>query len=86
MEKDFTITNNNGLHARPATELVSVASKFICDISITYDGVSMDLKSIMNVLSLGLKKGSKITIRTKGIDEVAALNKIAKKIIDINLG
>ena len=85
MEKDFIIANENGLHARPATQLVSVASKFDCNITITYDGITVDLKSIMNVLSLGLKQGSLITIRTEGIDELEALKTISKNIIEFNL-
>ena len=86
MEKDFIIANDKGLHARPATLLVSIASKFECDITVTYDGITVDLKSIMNILSLGLKRGSQITIRTDGIDEVEALKKITKNIVELNLG
>ncbi len=85
MEKDFIIANEKGLHARPATLLVSIASKFDCNITVTYDGVTVDLKSIMNVLSLGLKRGSLITIRTDGVDEVAALKKISENIVNFNL-
>jgi phosphocarrier protein HPr len=85
LEKDFIIANENGLHARPATKLVSVASKFKCDITVTYDGVTVDLKSIMNVLSLGIKQGSLITIRTDGIDEVEAFKTLSKNITDFNL-
>ena len=85
MEKDFIIANEKGLHARPATLLVSVASKFDCNITITYDGVTVALKSIMNVLSLGLKQGSLITIRTEGIDELEALKMISKNITEFNI-
>ena len=85
LEKEFIIANPNGLHARPATKLVSIASKFDCNITVTYDGITVDLKSIMNVLSLGLKQGSLITIRTDGVDEVEALRIISKNIIDFNI-
>lgn len=85
MEKDFIITNKNGLHARPATALVSLASRFDCDITITYDGLTVNFKSIMNVLSLGLKRGSLITIRTDGTDEVEALKEISNNIGKFNL-
>ncbi len=64
---------------------MSVASKFDCKITITYNGVTVDLKSIMNVLSLGLKRGSLITIRTEGIDELEALKEISKNITDFNI-
>ncbi len=85
LEKEFIIANENGLHARPATKLVSIASKFDCDITVTYDGITVDLKSIMNVLSLGLKQGSLVIIRTDGVDEVEALKTISKNITDFNL-
>lgn len=85
LEKEFIIANVNGLHARPATKLVQIASKFECDITITYDGITVDLKSIMNVLSLGLKQGSLIFIRTDGKDEVEALKTISKNITEFNL-
>lgn len=85
LEKEFIIANKNGLHARPATKLVSIASKFDCDITVTYDGITVDLKSIMNVLSLGLKRGSLITIRTDGVDEVEALRTLSKNITEFNL-
>jgi len=85
MEKEFIIDSENGLHARPATLIVSAASKFECDITLTYNDVTVDLKSIMNVLSLALKKGSLITINTHGIDEVEALQKISENIVKLNL-
>ena len=86
MEKEFIITNKNGLHARPATSLVSIASKFESNITLTFEKTSIDLKSIMSVLSLGLKQGSVITIIVKGIDEEEAIKKIIEKIVLINLG
>lgn len=85
LEKEFIISNMYGLHARPATKLVSVASKFECDITVTYDGVTVDLKSIMSILSLGLKQGSSIVIRTDGVDEVEALDTISKNISEFNV-
>lgn len=85
MQRDFIIANEQGVHARPATLLVANANKYKCDITITYDGLSVDLKSIMGVLSLGVKRGSLITIRTSGVDEVEALESIAKQLADFNL-
>lgn len=85
MEKEFIIANLQGLHARPATTLVNLASSFKSDITLTYDGITIDLKSIMGVLSLGVKRGSLVKIRTSGVDEVEALNSISKKLTDFNL-
>jgi len=85
LEKEFIIANANGLHSRPAIKIVSIASKFDCNITITCDGITVDLKSIMSVLSLGLKQGSVVIIKTKGLDEVEALKTISKNIIEFNL-
>jgi len=85
MEKEFIIANEHGVHARPATLLVSAANKFESDITITYDGITVDLKSIMGVLSLGIKRGSLIVIRTDGPDELLALEGISNMLKEFNL-
>jgi len=85
MKKDFVISNDQGVHARPATLLVSRANQFECDITLEYDGEKVDLKSIMGVLSLGINRGSLVTIEAKGEDEVAAMESIAKLIAEFNM-
>ncbi len=85
MEKEFIITNEQGIHARPASELVKLANTFKSEISLTYDGITVDLKSIMGVLSLGVKRGTTVVIRIEGEDEVEALNSISKRLMEHNL-
>ena len=58
MEKIFKITDETGLHARPATVLVNTASKFNSEISLTYRDKKVNLKSIMGVMSLGIQQGA----------------------------
>lgn len=84
MEKSFVISNDQGIHARPATVLVQRANQFKSDMTITLDTVSTDLKSIMGVLSLGITRGSTIHISINGSDEVEAMESIAKVIQTIN--
>lgn len=76
--KSFTaeIIDPVGLHARPATIAVSVASKFKSDVTISYDGQEVNMKSILNIISLGATPGSMITIKTEGEDEEEALKTI----------
>lgn len=86
MEKIFKITDETGLHARPATVLVNTASKFNAEISLTYRDKKVNLKSIMGVMSLGIPTQSEITISCNGDDEDAAIAAIeevlrAQKII-----
>ena len=83
MEKrDFTITAETGVHARPATILVQTASKFTSDITLTYNGKSVNLKSIMGVMSLGVGQNAEVTISAEGDDEkdaIAAIEDTMKK-------
>ncbi|GAA0352878.1 phosphocarrier protein HPr [Bacillus horti] len=71
--KEFTVTAQEGVHARPATAIVQKASGFEADVQLEYNGRSVNLKSIMGVLSLGIPKGSTIKITTDGTDEEAAI-------------
>ncbi|WP_071131387.1 phosphocarrier protein HPr [Enterococcus timonensis] len=74
MEKrDFHIVAETGIHARPATLLVQTASKFNADINLEYKGKSVNLKSIMGVMSLGVGQGSDVTISVEGSDEADAI-------------
>lgn len=83
MEKrDFYVIAETGIHARPATLLVQAASKFNSDIQLTYKDKSVNLKSIMGVMSLGVGQGADVTISADGDDEadaIAALEDTMKK-------
>lgn len=61
-----------GLHARPASIVVAAASKFTSNINITAKGKTGNLKSIMNVMALGIKQNEEITIEATGVDAEAA--------------
>lgn len=78
MEKrDFHIIAETGIHARPATLLVQAASKFGSDVNLEYNGKSVNLKSIMGVMSLGVGQNADVTITAEGDDEKDALDAIA---------
>ena len=66
--KDFHVVAETGIHARPATLLVQTASKFASDITLEYKGKSVNLKSIMGVMSLGVGQGADVTISAEGAD------------------
>lgn len=84
MEKEFVVSNEQGIHARPATKLVQLANEFDCDLELVFDGNTVDLKSIMGVLSLGVTRGASVVIRANGVDEHDALNKISKFFNELN--
>jgi phosphocarrier protein HPr len=76
IEKNITIVNNTGIHARPASQLVKLISAFKSDIKIVSGNKTANAKSIINIMSLGLIQGSVITIRIDGEDEKAAMDGI----------
>lgn len=76
VKKTFKITSELGVQARPAAQLVNLASQFSADISLEYKGKSVNLKSIMSVMSLAVGEGSEITISADGKDEQEAIRQI----------
>ncbi len=75
-EKQFTITDEAGMHARPASALVGTASKFKSEIALEFKGKKVNLKSILGVMSLGISSGSVVTISADGEDETEAIAKL----------
>ena len=77
MERAVQIVNQNGLHARPAAEIVKIASKFQADITMVRDDLEVNGKSIMGVMMLAAECGSTLLLRASGPDESEALDAIA---------
>ncbi len=72
IEKDVTIKNRAGLHTRPAATLVKLASKFKSEFTIYKDGVEINGKSIIGVMTLAAERGSQLKLRFDGPDETVA--------------
>jgi phosphocarrier protein HPr len=75
VETKITVTHKVGLHARPAALFVQTANKFSSSIKIrnlTANGKTVDAKSIIMVLTLGVMKDHEIQIQAEGADEAAA--------------
>jgi phosphocarrier protein HPr len=72
------VINRNGLHARPAAEIVKAAARFRSDITIVRDDLEVNGKSIMGVMMLAAEHGSSITLRAEGPDADQALDALAK--------
>jgi phosphocarrier protein len=79
-ERSVKIINKNGLHARPAAEIVKTATKFTSDIIIVRDELEVNGKSIMGVMMLAAECGAEVTLKATGPDETAAVEAIAKLI------
>ncbi len=78
--KNVTITNNIGLHARPATFFIQKANSFKCSVWVEKDERRVNAKSLLGVLSLGIAKGMTITLIADGQDEESAVNGLVELI------
>ncbi len=78
IEREATIVNQEGLHARPAARIVRLASQFDSEIEIAKDGLGVNGKSIMGVMMLAAELGSSITIRADGPDAEQAVEALAQ--------
>jgi len=76
IQRDFTISNRLGLHARPSAQLTQVASRFQSEVWIARNGRRVNAKSIMGVMMLAAGKGAIVTVDAEGPDEQAALDAI----------
>ena len=73
-ERNATIVNELGLHARPAAQFVRMAAQFTSNIELIRDGSSVNGKSIMGVMMLAAECGAVVTIRAEGPDAAAAVD------------
>jgi phosphocarrier protein HPr len=77
-ERSVQIVNKNGLHARPAAEIVKVASKFQSEITMVREDLEVNGKSIMGVMMLAAEYGSTLLVRANGPDADQAVSAIAE--------
>ncbi|GAB4163700.1 MAG: HPr family phosphocarrier protein [Geothermobacteraceae bacterium] len=82
IEREFTIVNRLGLHARAAAQLVQMAGKYRSDVLVGKDDVEVNGKSIMGILMLAAPKGTVIRVSVNGEDEAEALSAIGALIED----
>ncbi|PKK92959.1 MAG: phosphocarrier protein HPr [Tenericutes bacterium HGW-Tenericutes-6] len=86
MEQLYLVTSEYGIHARPATRLVNLAMTFHAEIFLTAMDKTVNLKSIMGLMSLGIYKGEKIKITASGVDQEKALEALTDFILTEGLG
>lgn len=73
INKELTIRNKMGMHARPAAQFVKRASKYKCDIWVEKDDEPVNGKSIMGLMMLAAGRGETIKLTTEGVDAEAAM-------------
>ena len=75
-EFTFTVTDENGIHARPAGQLVKEAKVFASSITVEKGDKNCDMKKLLKLMGMGIKKGDTITVKVEGEDEDACAAKV----------
>jgi len=81
VSKDVTVSNERGLHARPAMQFVDVANTFQSDVTVAKDGlepIEVDGKSVMQMITLEATKGTVLNVKAQGDDAEAALKSLVE--------
>ena len=78
VSKDVVVNNQVGLHARPATFFIQKANEFKSSIWVEKEERRVNAKSLLGVLSLGIVKGTAVTLIAEGVDEAAAVDTLAE--------
>lgn len=78
VKRDFAVTYEQGLHARPASTLVRITNKFKCRITLEKEGKQADAKSLLQILGLGVGRDNRITVIAEGEDEAEAITAIER--------
>lgn len=79
-EKEVTIVNRLGMHARPAAQFVRIASRFRCEVWVRKENEQINGKSIMGLMMLAAGQGSKLVICCEGPDSAEALKELEELI------
>ena len=74
ISKDYIVIDPHGMHARPATALLRLARQYKSDFSLKKDGRLIQMKSMLNILSVAAKCGDTISILAEGEDETDAIS------------
>lgn len=78
IERTVKIVNSAGLHTRPAATIVKLAAKYKCEFFISKDGLNINGKSIIGVMTLAAEMGSELVLSFDGVDE----NEAADELVD----
>ena len=76
VEKILLINDELGLHARPAAKIAQAAQQFVSRITLHYDEVTVDAKSILDILTLAAGRGACLVLRCEGLDADSAASEL----------
>ncbi|HEY0332466.1 MAG TPA: HPr family phosphocarrier protein [Stenotrophomonas sp.] len=78
LERELTVSNRLGLHARATAKLVQTLSSYRCNATLAAKGREVNAKSIMGVMLLAAGQGTTVVVRVDGEDEAAALQDLVE--------
>ena len=78
LEREFTVTSELGLHARPAGQFVRLAGRFSAEITVSADGEWVSGGSVLSLLSLAAAQGTRLKIRACGSDAAEAIDALGR--------
>ena len=78
IERKVKIKNKAGLHTRPAATIVKLAAKYKCEFFMSRDGMNINGKSIIGVMTLAAEEGAELVLTFEGEDEEEAANEIVE--------
>lgn len=79
-ESRVVLTNKMGLHARPSTQIATLASGFASEVQLAKDGLAVDAKSVLELLMLAAECGTELTVRAEGDDATEAVDRLVELI------
>ncbi len=85
VKEKVKITNDTGLHARPATEIAKIAMKYPCDVNLIIGEKTISAKSPLMIMSAGIKARTEIEISCNGENEEKAIKEL-KELFDSDFG
>lgn len=85
VSRTITIKNAEGLHARPATEIAKSATQYTSSIQLDVNGNKYNAKSVLNIMSAGIKNSTEITVICDGVDEEKALEGVVQTLKENSL-
>ena len=85
ISKEIVLKNEEGLHARPATEIAKTANQYSCNVKFDVQGKEYNAKSVLNIMSAGIKNNTQIKIICDGEDEENALTQILETLTNNSL-
>ncbi|MDX2129302.1 MAG: HPr family phosphocarrier protein [Chloroherpetonaceae bacterium] len=76
--REVVVKNKAGLHTRPSAALAKLAEKYKSDFFIEKDGIEVNAKSVIGIMTLAVPKGTKLTLKFNGSDESEASDAVVK--------